>query len=48
MGENVVDQTAEYFSELTEELTGLVKDIYRYLFKKKMNKVEKAINDFLL
>ena len=48
MGENVVDETAEYFNELTEELTGLVKGIYRYLFKKKMNKVEKGLHDFVL
>ena len=29
MGESVVDETSDYFSELTEEITGLVKDVYR-------------------
>lgn len=48
MGENVVDETDEYFQNLSSQLTGLVKDIYRYLFKSKMNKVDKRLHDFIL
>ena len=48
MGENVVDQTEEYFSEQSEQLTGLVKDIYKYIFKQKLNKVEKNLQNFVL
>lgn len=33
MGENVVDETEQYFSNLTEEVTGLVKEVYRNFFK---------------
>ena len=33
MGESVVDETAEYLSQLSEDITGLVKDVFRYLFK---------------
>lgn len=48
MGESVKDETAQYFSQLSEDLTGLVKDIFRYIFKQKMDKVEKSIHNFIM
>ena len=48
MGENVVDETMDYFQELSEELTSLVKDVYKYLFKQKINKLEKTLLNFVL
>ena len=33
---------------MSEDLTGLVKEIFRYLFKYKIEKVEKSLHNFVM